>query len=45
MLQLTMMMRHSSVASTQIYYTLTEEDELELRHLHNNELHDLIPEF
>ena len=44
-LQLAKMMRHTSVSSTAIYYTLTEEDEMKYRSQHNNELHELIPEF
>lgn len=43
-LQLAKMMRHSSLSSTEIYYSITEEDELEIRKIHNQELRNLIPD-
>ena len=43
-LELAKIMRHANPQSTAIYYSLTEEDELEIRIAHTNELHNLIPE-
>ncbi|MCR5827558.1 MAG: site-specific integrase [Bacteroidales bacterium] len=44
-IQLAKMLRHSSITSTEKYYTMTPEDELKIRTQHNLELHEYIPYF